>query len=894
MTSQAPAPSCLGQETTEIRASKRRRLDQPSAVVGIEHQRPGYSESPGISDIETLYNTGCISSANLVESSNCNLVCFGMVPKIYAKCHQAQLPSKDFAVQIVSSQQFAACDLDIHGTILSDHGQMLQGLLDDETIVIHACCTIARDSTAQEHCFRQTLCVLELTIYGPFDLLDEIGDFFQAYDVYLQDPRDCHRDVKYCNPHRLFSSDWHSCLLLSDFLSTTTLGLAHLEDVTERVDLLDIISSQDHLEEADQPRLIAAALHRHQRQALTFMLRRERGWDLNNSGQDVWEAFDSGQTRYFINRVSNVHQADPPAQFVGGIIADPMGLGKTLNMIALISTDYEDYNQGGAHWGNYDSKTSPVAATLIIVPQPLLATWEYQLSEHVKPGYMNIFRHHGKTRLARIDDLNNITIVLTTYQTLSADWKAGGSDRINFMFSVSWRRIILDEAHVIRNMKSRMARAICDLSAISRWAVTGTPIQNNLNDLAALLKFIRACPYDDPKRFESDISRLWKSDGDVEAVQRLKRLSKCLILRRDKRTIKLPERHDFRCPVDFSDAERKLYDSVHQKVVTKLDDVLHEGSTLSTTGIYVNMLQQIESLRLICNLGVHYHSRHETAIVQASSEWAMEAQKAFNIQREMEVIFCSQCSSILDLTDTIEDTDQDTPQFSQCLKFACAECSHRLRLAKKTMVCGHPSRCPSAPVSIANVAFEETGFQLSGPARDLTNDMPSKVKALVADLKSLASNVKSIVFSTWRLTLDVVKAGLMDAGIQSVRFDGKVPQKQRSEVLNQFKTDPNCRVLLLTLSCGAVGLTLTEASRAYLMEPHWNPTIEEQALARIHRIGQTREVTTVRFYIRDSFEETVMEVQKEKKNLAGLLKFDNDDGSVDDSLGALRKLRRLL
>jgi SNF2 family DNA or RNA helicase len=71
-------------------------------------------------------------------------------------------------------------------------------------------------------------------------------------------------------------------------------------------------------------------------------------------------------------------------------------------------------------------------------------------------------------------------------------------------------------------------------------------------------------------------------------------------------------------------------------------------------------------------------------------------------------------------------------------------------------------------------------------------------------------------------------------------------------------------------------LTLNEASRAYLMEPHWNPTIEEQALARIHRIGQTRQVTTVRFYMRDSFEERVMEVQESKRNLAGVLLSGHD------------------
>lgn len=291
-------------------------------------------------------------------------------------------------------------------------------------------------------------------------------------------------------------------------------------------------------------------------------------------------------------------------------------------------------------------------------------------------------------------------------------------------------------------MKSRMARAMCGLTAFSRWAVTGTPIQNNLNDLAALLRFIRAHPYDDPRRFETDISRLWKSDGDEEAVKRLKRLSGCLILRRDKGTISLPPRHDFRCPVEFNERERELYDSTRNATIRKLDDILQHGGNVSAHGSYVNMLQQIESLRLICNLGLNYHNRHDNNNMQAALDWASEAQRAFNIRREMEVIYCSQCSSILDLTDTLEDSYEDSPQFSRCLKFTCTECAHRLRIAKKSMVCGHTPRCSVAPVSILDTAFEETLFQLSGKARSLSENMPSKVTALVADLKAQPADVK--------------------------------------------------------------------------------------------------------------------------------------------------------
>jgi hypothetical protein len=290
-----------------------------------------------------------------------------------------------------------------------------------------------------------------------------------------------------------------------------------------------------------------------------------------------------------------------------------------------------------------------------------------------------------------------------------------------------------------------MARSVCELNSGSRWAVTGTPIQNHLSDLAALLKFIRAHPYDDVKRFDTDISRLWKSGEDEEAVRRLKHLASCLVLRRAKRTINLPERHDMICAVDFSKAERALYDQVRQQTIVKIDDVLQHETEVATSGIYINFLQQIESMRLICNLGTHYITRHDKPTAHDATEWSHEAQAAFNIQREMETIVCSQCSSPLDVTETLLDEipTLEAPQFSRCSKFACADCSARLRKVGQMMVCGHSPRCPIAPVYITYSALEDIPDYLSEQPKNLSSTTPpSKVEALIADLESLPLDVK--------------------------------------------------------------------------------------------------------------------------------------------------------
>lgn len=133
----------------------------------------------------------------------------------------------------------------------------------------------------------------------------------------------------------------------------------------------------------------------------------------------------------------------------------------------------------------------------------------------------------------------------------------------------------------------------------------------------------------------------------------------------------------------------------------------------------------------------------------------------------------------------------------------------------------------------------------------------------------------SIVFSFWRSTLDLASSALVQAGLTCLRVDGNVPSTQRKAILERFAELEGEAVLLMSLSCGGVGyaplitihqwlqrlisiyirLNLTAASRAYLMEPQWNPAIEEQALARVYRLGQTRPVETIRFLVKESIEE---------------------------------------
>lgn len=190
------------------------------------------------------------------------------VANISAHCdrpRRSDLP-RSFQVTLNSSDRFTSKDNDlgIKGRIVSDHGQMIQGLLDEPSLSLEVFCSV-NDGTAPKNTgrvFLQHPCMLSITVYGPLEQFNDIGSWFQDYELYLQDPIQLGElDVRYCNPHRLSSDDLASCPLLSDFITQTS-TLVGFEELVSQPDVLDILSSHADLEEAPQPTAIRASLKR--------------------------------------------------------------------------------------------------------------------------------------------------------------------------------------------------------------------------------------------------------------------------------------------------------------------------------------------------------------------------------------------------------------------------------------------------------------------------------------------------------------------------------------------------------------------------------------------------------------------------------------------------------
>ncbi|MGE0173511.1 MAG: DEAD/DEAH box helicase [Oligoflexales bacterium] len=143
----------------------------------------------------------------------------------------------------------------------------------------------------------------------------------------------------------------------------------------------------------------------------------------------------------------------------------------------------------------------------------------------------------------------------------------------------------------------------------------------------------------------------------------------------------------------------------------------------------------------------------------------------------------------------------------------------------------------------------------------------SKIDLLLEKLlEAKAEGHKALVFSQWTSFLDLIEPHLQERGISFIRLDGA--SKNRGEITEKFNASPEITVLLMSLKAGGVGLNLTSADHVFLMEPWWNPAVEQQAADRIYRIGQTRPVNIYKLIAKDTIEERIVALQEKKKGLS--------------------------
>ena len=223
----------------------------------------------------------------------------------------------------------------------------------------------------------------------------------------------------------------------------------------------------------------------------------------------------------------------------GGILADDMGLGKTIQSISLMLVNQMPKKGDKTYKKHFENISN---ATLVVAPLALIKQWEAEIKDKVtyKHG-LRVCIHHGPQRPKSFKELAEYDVVVTTYQILvsehgRSDYRDGGVKA--GCFGVHWWRVILDEAHSIKNRNAKSTKACCALRSEYRWCLTGTPLQNNLNELQSLICFLRVSPYDNLHEWRRSIIDVLNSNRGHIAIRRLHAFLRCIMKRRKKEILK--------------------------------------------------------------------------------------------------------------------------------------------------------------------------------------------------------------------------------------------------------------------------------------------------------------------------------------------------------------------
>ena len=465
-------------------------------------------------------------------------------------------------------------------------------------------------------------------------------------------------------------------------------------------------------------------------------------------------------------------------QRLGGILADDMGLGKTVQALALLAHAIEEHRAASERAAERGESFEPFTPFLVVAPTSVITNWAAEAERFLPEAKVVAITETtaGKTPLA--ERIAGAHLVLTSYTLLRMDEEAytgyartlgravdkhtadehAGDSTGEQSAPEGWGALLLDEAQFVKNTGTRAWSIARAMPARTKIAMTGTPIENNLMELWALLAIVADGLFPSARAFRDLYARPAESGEDpahaAATAARLRRRIRPLMLRRTKELVaaELPAKNDTRVNLPLAPGHRRIYDThlqrERQKVLGLLEDMDKNRFTI------------FQSLTLLRRLAL------DAALID-----------------------------------------------------------------------------PEAYAGVSSV----------------------KRDYLVQQLPDLLEKGHCVlVFSQFTGYLKSISARLAEEGIGHLYLDGST--RNRAEVIEAF-TSGQEPVFLISLKAGGFGLNLTEADHVFIMDPWWNPAAEQQAVDRIHRIGQDKEVHVYRLVAEGTIEEKVMQLKESKAAL---------------------------
>ncbi|DBA87227.1 TPA: hypothetical protein ACH3X1_004293 [Trebouxia sp. C0004] len=454
----------------------------------------------------------------------------------------------------------------------------------------------------------------------------------------------------------------------------------------------------------------------------------------------------------------------------------------------------------------------PLGGTLIVAPLSVLeAVWARELASKVaQQAPLKVAVHHGCGRNMDPESLAEYDVVITTYGTLRSEHRQSDTDGL---FGLVWWRVVLDEAQNIKDQKAQRSLAVFNLKAKHKWALSGTPIQNQVQELFSYFHFLQYHPFNTQAAFRQYMRNIEDLPNPTHALERLREMLQPVMLRRTKES-------SFNGIKILTLPARKV--TVKKLRMSKQETILYEHAKTAA-------LQQMQ---------------------ERADERAREAK--------------------------LGQSGPAARRFSPAA-FAVLVRLRQACIHSSLLPAGLLPRTDSSPTHDEEGAIEKTAVTYAEglkriQAKRVQSTKQKRVLRIVKDAQKRPEGPqKVIVFSTFVQALHLMADTMAENKLGFVMLHGQMTLDERSQALDRFRGEAEVVVMLASLLACGTGITVTCASEVVLMEPYWNPFAENQAIDRVHRIGQEHDVTVHRLYMAGTVEEKIMELQERKLKMLGAI-----------------------
>eukprot|EP00466_Bigelowiella_natans_P003232 jgi/Bigna1/52951/estExt_Genewise1Plus.C_130170 len=485
---------------------------------------------------------------------------------------------------------------------------------------------------------------------------------------------------------------------------------------------------------------------------------------------------------------------------LNGVLADEMGLGKTIQTIGLLRLIHKHHPEGRR-------------PSLIVAPTSVLDNWMREFGK-ICPS-LRVAKYHGsqKDRLHLQAELIDgkrtplFDVLVTSYSIFEKE--TSKFDRA-WVRKRRFRFMVLDEGHNIKNQKGSRFLFLSGVGAKHRLILSGTPIQNNIQELLALLVFLM------PDIFTHGQSQ--EVLGDIADKERstdvFRRLLEPFCLRRVKTHVlkEMSPKKDLIFKLCLAEKQRAAYDTVVSDYKNSYKRrQTHIFTELRKAANHPLLLRQHYNDSMLSEIaGLLIHSPNMS--IQCRDPHA----KALDMLRKM---------SDFRIHMTCVEEGEHVPKLNSFL--------------------------------LTTERFNNVNLLKSAKFDFLKEKLPQLV----------AEEHRVLIFSQWTSLLDILELLMEDLALQYLRLDGSTPASERQELIDTFNGDSNFKVFLLSTKSGGVGLNLTSADTVILHDLDFNPQNDLQAENRCHRIGQKKLVTVMRLVSKDTVDEHIFAIANKKRKL---------------------------